>query len=199
VCSNDAVFGPALRRSLERYEVVLSGVPTDLDEPLPDLVVWHQGETSVDQSLASIAARVPVVVVANSDQMTSVVEFGGRGFVTPDATLEEIVTAVEAVFAGGAFVSPRLLGSLLRSLVDRKRESEDGIVKLDDLTPREADVFDLASRGIRREEIAAALFISPDTARTHLQRVYRKLGVHTQAELVAFAARTGRLRLEEAP
>jgi DNA-binding CsgD family transcriptional regulator len=58
-------------------------------------------------------------------------------------------------------------------------------------------VFRLASQGARKEEIGATLFISPATARTHLQRLYRKLDVHSQAELIALAVRIGEFDTKE--
>ncbi len=98
---------------------------------------------------------------------------------------------------GGALVPPDLLGTLLRHLVERQRRTIDP--NLQTLTDREWQVFHLAAQGSRKDEIAEQLFISPATARTHLQRVYRKLGVHSQAELVAIAARAGQLDEEEEP
>ncbi|HEX6220014.1 MAG TPA: helix-turn-helix transcriptional regulator, partial [Acidimicrobiia bacterium] len=90
---------------------------------------------------------------------------------------------------GGGVVPPDLLGRLLRHLVDRRRSlvAPPGFA---DLTPREKEVFRLAARGARKEEIGETLFISPATARTHLQRVYEKLGIHSQSELIALASPT---------
>ncbi len=80
------------------------------------------------------------------------------------------------------------------SYVTWSRREELSHLDLQELTDREREVFRLAAEGARKDEIGQRLFISPDTARTHLQRVYRKLGVHSQAELIALAARDTRAR-----
>ncbi len=94
-------------------------------------------------------------------------------------------------------IPPDLLGTLLGHLVGRSRGERELAASLEKLTPRERDVFRLASRGARKEEIGASLFISPATARTHLQRIYRKFEVHTHAELIALAFRMGEFDTEE--
>jgi len=190
VCSDDPIFGPALRRSLENFDVEVTGMGTDLGNPAPHLIVWHQIGTDIDAGLTSLVQRIPTVIVAPDDLLTACVELGCRGFVSSDASANEMVEAIQTVADGGAYVSARLLGSLLRRLVDRRRGSDEALAKLEGLTAREMEVFLLAARGIGREPIAAQLFISSDTVRTHLQRVYRKLDVHTHAELVAFAWQT---------
>lgn len=192
VCSDDPIFGPALRRSLKSFDVEVTGTGTGTDpgDPTPHLIVWHQIEVDIDSELTSLMQQIPAVVVAPDDLLTAFVELGCRGFVSSDANADEMVSAIQIVAAGGAYVSPRLLGSLLRRLVDRRRASDKALAKLEGLTTREMDVFLLAARGMRREHIADQLFISSDTVRTHLQRVYRKLDVHTHAELVAFAGQT---------
>ena len=58
------------------------------------------------------------------------------------------------------------------------------------LTPREADVVTCVAQGMSREAVADALCVGPETVKTHLRSVYRKLDVHTQAELRAFVAKT---------
>jgi DNA-binding CsgD family transcriptional regulator len=88
-------------------------------------------------------------------------------------------------------VPPDLLGSVLHHLVERRRRSRPP-VDLSSLTNRETEVFELAAEGLRKEEIAERLYISPATARTHLQRVYRKLSIHSQAELMTLAVHGGR-------
>ena len=84
-------------------------------------------------------------------------------------------------------VKPLALGELLariRRLVTRSG-SRDGLV----LSAREREIISLLAAGRRRAEVARELFISPKTVEKHLERIFRKLGVHTQAEAVARALR----------
>jgi DNA-binding NarL/FixJ family response regulator len=103
---------------------------------------------------------------------------------------------VEAVHAGEGVVPPLMLGALLRHVVQRQRARRTELDRLDLLTDREREVFELLAQGLDRGSIAQRLFISMGTVRSHLQSVFRKLEVHSQAEAVAFAARCG-LSLDE--
>ena len=69
--------------------------------------------------------------------------------------------------------------------------SPSGIRLLATLTPRERAVMGLLAKGWSRNDVAAALGVSPNTVRTHTQRVYAKLQLHTAADLVRFAVRQG--------
>ncbi|NND03062.1 MAG: response regulator transcription factor [Acidimicrobiia bacterium] len=123
--------------------------------------------------------------------MVELLEAGALGFLPDDAPFETIVDAVGQLAEGHAVVPPAALGTLLRRVVERRRIRAADAEALDELTTREREVFEHAARGRDNDAIAAELFISPATARTHLQRVFKKLGVHTRSEVVAFAARCG--------
>jgi DNA-binding CsgD family transcriptional regulator len=86
---------------------------------------------------------------------------------------------------------------LLRHIVERQRHESDDSWIIDSLTHREREVFRIAASGASRNRIAERLFISPETVRTHLQRVYSKLGIHSQAELMSLAVRVGEFDPEE--
>ena len=185
ICSDDIVFARALRRALGGYEVRLSKTP----EGEADVVVWRIDGTASEDTLAAVAAAMPTLILGNDENLVAAVDAGCRGFLPQDATLNEISTAIDTIASGGAVVPPLLLGSLLRHLVERRRQSRERATELlSSLTNKEREVFRLAAAGARKEEIGERLFISPGTARTHLQRVYKKLGVHSHAELVALAA-----------
>ncbi len=79
--------------------------------------------------------------MAPDDLLTAFVELGCRGFISSDANANEMVEAIQIVADGGPYVSPRLLGSLLRRLVDRRRGSDEALAKLEGLTAREMEVF----------------------------------------------------------
>jgi len=123
--------------------------------------------------------------------MLELLEAGALGYLAADAAFQEIVRAVEHLLDGHAVVPPVVLGSLLRRVVERRRARAVDVAALESLTPREREVFEYAARGSDNDSIGVALYISPATARTHLHRVFKKLGIHTRAEAVAFAARCG--------
>lgn len=195
ICSSSDVFTHAMRQFLAGYDVLMTGIPPDLDGDA-ELAIWYQ-EGELDPSLSTITEKVPTVVVADPSQLVPAVEQGCRGFVDIGVDLNEIENALVAVLRGEAHVSAPLLGSLLRYLVSRRREMALTDPAFGELTKREKQVFELASTGKRRQEIASELFISSATVRTHLQNLYRKLGVHSQAELAALARNDQRDQLAD--
>ena len=152
------------------------------------LAVVGVGNQQPQQDMVVVAARLPTLAIGPESRMVEAVNAGCRGFVTRDCDPESLSEALRAVAEGGAYIPPAMLGPLLRMVVDRNKVND---VDLSDLTEREREVFHLAADGARKEEIGERLFISPATARTHLQRVYKKLGVHSQSELMALSRRNG--------
>jgi DNA-binding NarL/FixJ family response regulator len=87
-----------------------------------------------------------------------------------------------------------MLGPLLTHLIRRHREEEEARRRLRDLTRREREVLALLAEGTDNDAIAQRLVISPETARTHVQNVLHKLGVHSRLEAAAFVLQNGVLR-----
>jgi DNA-binding NarL/FixJ family response regulator len=119
------------------------------------------------------------------------IEAGTNGYVTRGCPPTEIAEAIRTVAHGGSVVPPAMLGSLLRTLIDRQRRAAHAAGRLAELTPREREVLSLLVEGQDASGIAAALVISPETARTHIQRILRKLGVHSRAEAIALIDASG--------
>jgi DNA-binding NarL/FixJ family response regulator len=105
---------------------------------------------------------------------------GARGFVLKEAPLVDLHRAIEIVAEGGTYVDPVLAGALAIS---------EATSKLRSLTQRERDVLRLLADGQSNEEIGKALFISPETVRTHVRKAMAKLEADTRTEAVAKALR----------
>ncbi len=112
--------------------------------------------------------------------LTHGLECGARGFVVKDATPDEVVRAVRTVASGGAFVDPSLSGELLRS---------PAAGQLAGLSEREREILGMLADGVPNKEIAARLFLSPETIRTHVRNAMRKLDADTRTQAVALAIR----------
>jgi DNA-binding NarL/FixJ family response regulator len=179
---------PADLKGLGEFGEVTYGTKP-LSSTRPDLVIWVVPDDDNADGLEDLASRTPTIVLASERRMIDMVDRGCRGFLTWSATAEDIMDAALTVLDGGAVVPPEMLGTLLRHVVQRRRDSTTRSSILDELTDRERQVYELAVQGARKEEIGDKLFISPATARTHLQRVYRKLGVHSQTELMSLNGR----------
>jgi len=137
----------------------------------------------------------PRILVADSqadeEALLRAIEAGADGYSSGVKGLAGLVEAIEAIARGESVVPPAMLGPLLRRLIERQREAAQAAERLVNLTPRERQVLALLVDGLDHEGIAAQLVISPETARTHLQRVLRKLGVRSRVEAIALVAQTG--------
>jgi DNA-binding NarL/FixJ family response regulator len=196
ICSGNDAFNAAVRLVLKDFNVHATAEP-DRVTVMSDLLVWHFSGPVPVSSLAEVTSMVPTLVMAPEDQLLLAVDAGCRGFLPSSASLDDIHHAVTTVIAGGAVVPPGLLGTLLHHLVERRRRNQTGGAILDGLTERERQVFVLAADGLRKEDIGDRLYISPATARTHLQRIYKKLGLHSQSELMAMSMRVAASDHEE--
>ncbi|HKP18695.1 MAG TPA: response regulator transcription factor [Gaiellaceae bacterium] len=174
-------------------------------ETVPDVVVLNTAMPDHDAVKTSclIKERAPTcaIVVLGSTQDQRMLEdglfCGARGYLSKDSSIAEVVEAVRAVAAGDTLIPPVMLGPLLTDLIERRREHEDALMKLSGLSLRERQVLALLSRGARTAEIADRLVISAETARTHVQNMLGKLGVHSRLEAAAIVIENGLLdRLE---
>jgi DNA-binding NarL/FixJ family response regulator len=95
------------------------------------------------------------------------------------------------VLRGEAVVPRRLLGALLGTLIQRRRRDNEAAARFARLTRREREILTLVADGEDRQSIARALFISPQTARTHIQNMLTKLEVHSRIEAARFAHEHG--------
>ena len=149
------------------------------------------------QTTRMIADTVPwcriVVLGGREDEwfLMEALEAGASGYLTEEAALGDLVDATRAVFRGEALVPPRLLATLLNKLMRHRRERDEAIFLLSQLTRRERQVLAMLARGADNRAIAEALAISPDTARTHIQNLLGKLGLHSRLEAAAFAVQRG--------
>ncbi len=108
---------------------------------------------------------------------------GAAGYLTKESDRDEIVAAVISCAKGGGYVPPNMAGGLANELKQRAR----GDATL--LSPREAEVIKLIAEGHSVPDIAKQLHLAPTTVRTHVQRLYEKLGVSDRGAAVAEAMR----------
>ncbi|TAE78480.1 MAG: DNA-binding response regulator [Verrucomicrobia bacterium] len=119
----------------------------------------------------------------NEEDIFQALESGARGYLLKDTTKEELIAAVRQIHKGERHLSQAVASRLADRLI-RPR-----------LTPRELDVLRLVSRGRSNKEMAAAMFISEETVKTHMKSLFQKLDVHDRAEAVAVSLQRGLIRL----
>jgi len=137
------------------------------------------------------ATRVIVVTTFEVDRYVfEALQAGACGFILKDAAPEELVRAVRVVAAGEALLSPSVTRRVV-ALFAQQPPLGAAEVSLDELTEREREVVAWVATGASNEEIAAELFVSPATVRTHVSRAMLKLRARSRAQLVVIAVRSG--------
>lgn len=132
-----------------------------------------------------------VIMTAHDDErlLVEAVEAGASGFLGKDEAADQVLAAAKSAAEGEVLIDPAVLTRLLPQ-VAKQREAERGVqVLFDSLTEREWEVLRFLAQGKRNDDVAAALFISPQTVQTHVRNLLGKLGVHSKLEAVALAVR----------
>lgn len=129
--------------------------------------------------------RVVVVTTFDTDEYVyGALRSGATGFLLKDSGPALLVEAVRAAADGESLVSPSVTVRLLERLSDPVGEDPEAVKVL---TERELDVVELVARGRTNAEIAAALFVSVSTVKTHLEAVRAKLSARNRVEIAAWA------------
>ncbi|MEW1833333.1 response regulator transcription factor [Microbacterium sp. NPDC079995] len=140
------------------------------------------------------ATRVLILTTFEEDEyLVAALRAGASGFVGKGAEPQEIVRAVRAVHAGDALLSPVATRALIGRFVATPQLKLTPSVSLEQLTEREREVLLMVARGRSNQEIADDLFISPHTAKTHVNRIMAKVHAHDRAQLVILAYESGLL------
>jgi DNA-binding NarL/FixJ family response regulator len=116
---------------------------------------------------------------------------GASGFVVKDIEPADLLQAVRVVARGDALLSPTITRRLIAEFAGRPEQRRIRSADLDSLTEREREVMALVAAGRNNDEIAADLYVSPATAKTHVSRAMAKLGARDRAQLVVLAYESG--------
>jgi DNA-binding NarL/FixJ family response regulator len=116
---------------------------------------------------------------------------GASGFLLKDAPAHELIHAVHVTAHGDSLVTPSVLRRLIADFANRDDTTQPKPVALDELTPRELEVLKLIARGLSNAEISQALVVAPQTTKTHVGRILRKLDLRDRAQAVIVAYESG--------
>ena len=139
--------------------------------------------------------RVLVLTTFDDDEYVyDALQAGASGFLLKDTEPADLVAAVKVVAAGDALLAPGVTRRLIERLVatDGRRDAR---ISLPALTARETDVLTAVARGLSNVEIAAEMFVSYSTVKTHVSHLLAKLSARDRAQLVMLAYRSGLARL----
>jgi len=152
--------------------------------PCDQLLLDLQMERNTLPDIEMLAARVPVLVVTASElpsDSIAAVRKGARGVVFKGSAVETLMEAIRTLARGEVWLPPSLQTQMAVQL--RKRTGNV-------LSPREEEVVECIALGLRNAEVARSLAISEETVKTHLNKIFRKLGVRDRVELALQASRS---------
>ena len=145
---------------------------------------------AADDDLAGV--KVIMLTTFESDEYVyQAIRGGASGFLVKDSEPADLIQAVRVVAAGDALLAPRVTRRLITDLASRPERPKFDGRQLAALTDRERQVLGLIAGGLSNDEIAAQLFLSPLTAKTHVSRILAKLGARDRAQLVVLAYESG--------
>jgi DNA-binding NarL/FixJ family response regulator len=142
--------------------------------------------------LAAEHPEVAVVVLTTFADDTSVLDAlhaGARSYLTKDADHTEIAKALQAAAGGLSVFDPRVHATLLAATAATAKPELTAAPPPDGLTDREAEILGLIARGMTNPEIAAQLFLSNHTIKTHISRIFAKTGSRDRAAAIGYAHR----------
>jgi DNA-binding NarL/FixJ family response regulator len=145
---------------------------------------------AADDDLAGV--KVIILTTFESDEYVyQAIRAGASGFLVKDAEPGDLIHAIRVVARGDALLAPSVTRRLITDLATRPELPKADARHLDGLTDREREVLQLVATGLSNDEIAASLFVSPLTAKTHVSRILAKLGARDRAQLVVVAYESG--------
>jgi DNA-binding NarL/FixJ family response regulator len=143
-----------------------------------------------DEDLAGV--KVVILTTFESDEYVyQALRGGASGFLVKDTEPADLLQAIRVVTRGDALLSPSVTRRLITDVARRPERLPLSAEALSALTDREREVLALVAEGMSNDEIAASLFLSPLTSKTHVSRIMTKLNARDRAQLVVIAYESG--------
>lgn len=186
-------------RAMGKEAAVSAGTPNVL---LVDLGLPDGSGLSIVARAKRLYPRCEIMVVSvfgDEDHVVAAIEAGASGYLLKDTLPQSFLGTIRELCAGGSPISP----SIARILLNRARApgiaaARPNTGEVDkaseiDLGDRESQILGLIAKGFNFNEVSGLLGISPNTVKTHIYRIYRKLSVHSRGEAVFEARKLGLL------
>ncbi|GAB3997273.1 response regulator transcription factor [Spirosoma daeguense] len=176
-CVLVGAFGDCLRANDQTYQLQPDVVLMDIDLPGRDGI---QAVTSLHREFPVVEV-VMLTVFDDDDRVFRALCAGASGYLLKQTSPDQIIEAIQSVYAGGSPMSPSIARKVIQSFTARSAKSAN----LDQLTSRESQVLHYLAQGMSYKLVAAELGVGIETVRTHIKRIYEKLHVHSVVEAVA--------------
>lgn len=146
----------------------------------------------ITQSDGDPMVRVLILTTFDLDEYVyDALRAGASGFLLKDVPADQLIQGIRLVASGDALLAPSVTRRLVEEFSKGPRAMQKPPAALEELTPRELEVFTLIARGMSNQEIAEELVVSGTTVKTHVARVLMKLGVRDRVQAVVLAYESG--------
>jgi two-component system NarL family response regulator len=146
------------------------------------------------RDLLEISPKSKVLILSaydDEEEVSAALISGASGYVLKTVGGDRLAENIRSVYRGEVLLAPTVADKVVQQLSRLQDETGRREEVLEVLTPREREVFGLASKGLKNKEIANELYLSEKTIKTHLRNIYNKLDLSSKAELRIFAVKMG--------
>ncbi len=205
VVDDHPIVRQGLRGYLEAFSgITIAGEAGDASEALalalrlqPDVIVVDlimPGSDGIEfiSALRARGCQAAVVVLtgfADEARLLRALQLGVQGYVLKDAEPFELVQAIRSAVAGKVYLHPSVAQKVAQMVVGQSRN--DGKMAMVELTPRERQILVCIAQGMKNKEIAAQLYLSEATVKSHVSSILSKLGVSDRVQAALWAVRQG--------
>jgi DNA-binding NarL/FixJ family response regulator len=160
-----------------------------MDIQMPEVDGLHATRQITDDG--TLRSRVVILTTFERDEYVfEALQAGASGFLLKNAPPEELLRAVRVVAAGDALLAPSVTRRIIEQFARRAVDPQLG-AQLESLTQREREVLTMLARGRSNAELAAELFVSEGTIKTHVSNLLAKLGLRDRVQAVVLAYESG--------
>jgi DNA-binding NarL/FixJ family response regulator len=169
-------------------------------ELAPDVILMDvrmpvlDGLAATRQILSGDGERPKVLILTTfdlDDYVYEALRSGASGFLLKDASAQQLAEAVRVVARGDALLAPGVTRRLIAEFARLGAPRGPSRAKLTGLTERETEVLALVAQGLSNAEIAGKLVVAEQTVKTHVGRIFTKLGLRDRAQAIVYAYETG--------